>query len=49
MVRVVLIAAVWALIWRFIEPRTQFLRVLRLAVFVVCLLVVLAAIRLASA
>ena len=49
MVRAVLVVAVWAFIWRLIEPRTQFLRVLRLAVFVVCLLLVLAAMRLVGA
>ena len=49
MVRAVLVAAVWVFIWRLIEPRTQFLRVLRLAVFVVCLLLVLAAMRLVGA
>ncbi|MBP8303540.1 MAG: hypothetical protein KBE04_05365 [Phycisphaerae bacterium] len=48
LVRAILVAAVWVLVWRFIEPRTQLLRVLRLAVFVACLLVVLAAMRLAG-
>jgi len=43
--RIWLIAAVWILIWRFVEPKTQTMRVLRAALLLVCLLVILAAVR----
>lgn len=44
--RSALIFVVWVLIWRVIQPKTIFLRVLRAAVLVLCLFVVLMAIRL---
>lgn len=43
--RIGLIAALWALIWRFVEPRTQLMRILRAALLLVCLLVMLAVLR----
>ena len=44
--RSALIFVVWVLIWRVIQPKTIFLRVLRAAVLVLCLFVVLMAIKL---
>jgi hypothetical protein len=43
--RISLIALVWASVWRFVEPRTQLLRILRAALLVLSLLAVLAVIR----
>ena len=43
--RLGLIAALWAFIWRFVEPRTQLMRILRAALLLIALLVVLAALR----
>lgn len=40
--RISLIAALWAFVWKFIEPKTQFMRVLRAALLVLGLLAVLA-------
>jgi hypothetical protein len=40
--RLSLIAALWAFVWKFIEPKTQLMRILRAAVLVLGLLVVLA-------
>jgi len=40
--RISLIAALWAFVWKFIEPKTQFMRVLRAALLVLGLLVILA-------
>ena len=39
--RISLIAALWAFVWKFIEPKTQLMRVLRAALLVLGLLVVL--------
>jgi len=39
--RISLIAALWASIWKFIEPKTQLMRVLRAALLVLGLLVIL--------
>lgn len=43
--RMSLVAAVWAFVWRFIEPKTQLMRVLRAALLVLGLLAVLAVIK----
>ncbi len=43
--RVSLIAVFWAFIWRFVEPRTQLMRILRAALLVLGLLGVLAVLR----
>ena len=40
--RISLIAALWAFVWKFIEPKTQLMRVLRAALLVLGLLVLLA-------
>ena len=40
--RLSLIAALWASVWKFIEPKTQLMRVLRAALLVLGLLVILA-------
>lgn len=40
--RISLIVALWAFVWKFIEPKTQLMRVLRAALLVLGLLVVLA-------
>lgn len=39
--RISLIAALWAFVWKFIEPKTQLVRVLRAALLVLGLLVIL--------
>jgi len=44
--RILLIAAFWAFIWQFVEPRTRLLRILRAAMLVVGLLFMLALLRL---
>lgn len=46
--RISLIVALWAFVWRFVEPRTQLTRILRAALLVLGLLVVLAMIRIAG-
>ena len=40
--RILLIAALWAFVWKFIEPKTQLMRVLRAVLLVLGLLVILA-------
>ena len=40
--RISLITALWAFVWKFIEPKTQLMRVLRAALLVLGLLVILA-------
>ena len=40
--RISLIVALWAFVWKFIEPKTQLMRVLRAALLVLGLLAVLA-------
>jgi len=40
--RVSLIVSLWAFVWKFIEPKTQLMRILRAALLVLGLLVVLA-------
>jgi hypothetical protein len=46
--RISLIVAIWAFVWRFVEPRTQLTRVLRAALLVLGLLVILAMIRISG-
>ena len=46
--RMLLIAALWAFVWRIVEPKTQFMRVLRAALLLVGLLVVLAVLRISG-
>ena len=47
--RISLIALVWVFVWRFVEPRTQLLRILRAALLILSLLAVLAIIRITGA
>ncbi len=47
--RISLIALVWVFVWRFVEPKTHLLRILRAALLVLSLLAVLAVIRIAGA
>jgi hypothetical protein len=46
--RISLVALIWAFVWRFVEPRTQSLRILRAALLVLSLLAVLAFIRISG-
>jgi hypothetical protein len=46
--RISLVATLWTFIWRFVEPRTQHMRILRAALLVLGLLVILAVLRLAG-
>ncbi len=39
--RISLIVALWAFVWKFIEPKTQLMRILRAALLVLGLLVIL--------
>ena len=39
--RISLIVALWTFVWKFIEPKTQLMRILRAALLVLGLLVVL--------
>jgi hypothetical protein len=43
--RISLIVALWASVWKFIEPKTQLMRVLRAALLVLGLLVILAVLK----
>jgi hypothetical protein len=43
--RTCLIAVFWFFVWRYIEPRTQRMRILRAALLVLGLLVILAMVR----
>jgi len=43
--RLSLIVMFWAFVWRFVEPKTQFLRVIRAALLVLGLLAILAMLR----
>lgn len=45
LLRIGLIAGLWALVWRLVEPQTQLMRILRAALLVIGLLAVLAVIR----
>ena len=44
--RLSLIAAIWAFIWRYLEPKTQLMRIIRAALLVLCLLGVMAVVKL---
>jgi len=46
--RIGLIAAIWGFVWRFVEPRTQLMRILRAALLVLGLLVIFAVLRIAG-
>ncbi len=46
--RVLFIALIWFFVWRFVEPRTQLLRILRATLLVLSLLAALAFIRITS-
>jgi hypothetical protein len=43
--RVSLIAVFWAFVWRFVEPKTQLMRILRAALLLFGLLIILAMLR----
>ena len=43
--RISLIVALWAFVWRFLEPRTQLMRILRAAVLLLGLLGILVVLR----
>ena len=43
--RILLIAVLWAFIWRLVEPKTQLMRILRAVLLVLGLLVILAVLR----
>ncbi len=43
--RIIFIAALWALIWRFVEPKTLRMRILRAALLLLCLSAILAVLR----
>jgi hypothetical protein len=45
LLRLLLTLAIFGLVWTAVRPRTQSLRILRAALLVLCLLVVLAALR----
>jgi len=47
--RILLIVAVWGFIWRFVEPRTQLMRVLRAALLLLALLGILAIMKIVGA
>lgn len=40
--RLLLIVMIWAFVWRFVEPRTQLMRIMRAALLVLGLLAALA-------
>jgi len=46
--RISLIAALWAFVWKFLEPRTQLMRILRAAVLLIGLLGILVILRIAG-
>jgi len=45
LLRIGLIAGLWALIWRLVEPRTQLMRIVRAALLLLGLLAILAVIK----
>lgn len=45
-VRLCLILAIWAFIWRYLEPKTQLMRIMRAALLVLCMLGVMAVVKL---
>ncbi len=44
--RLSLIVAIWVFIWRYLEPKTQLMRIMRAALLVLCLLGVMAVVKL---
>jgi len=46
--RILLIVALWAFVWKLLEPRTQLMRILRAAVLLLGLLGVLVVLRMAG-
>ena len=46
--RIWLVVALWAFVWKFVEPRTQLMRILRAALLVFGLLGILAVLRIAG-
>lgn len=46
--RLLLIIALWIFVWKIVEPRTQFLRILRVALLLVSFLGILTALRIAA-
>ena len=46
--RLSLIVAIWGFIWHYLEPKTQLMRVMRAALLVLCLLGVMAVVKLAG-
>jgi len=46
--RISLIAALWAFVWKLLEPRTQLMRILRAAVLLIGLLGILVILRIAG-
>jgi hypothetical protein len=46
--RIILIAALWALIWRLVEPKTQRMRILRAVLLLLCLSAILAVLTITS-
>jgi len=46
--RISLIAALWAFVWKVLEPRTQLMRILRAAVLLLGLLGILVILRIAG-
>lgn len=46
--RLLLIIALWVFVWKVVEPRTQFMRILRAALLLVSFLGILAALRVAG-
>jgi len=47
--RIWLVVALWAFVWRFVEPRTQLMRLLRAALLVVGLLGIWAVLKITGA
>ncbi len=45
LLRILLVVVLWFFVWRFIEPKTQLMRILRAALLVLCLLGVLAVLK----
>jgi len=43
--RLLLVAVIWVFVWKFVPPKTQFMRLLRAALLVLCLLGILAVLR----
>lgn len=47
--RLSLVVAIWAFLWRYLEPTTQLMRILRAALLLLCLLGVMAVVKLTGA